>query len=222
MRAAGSTAPAATRPSPAKPRGAYGGIARMKPRAGSAIVKRWRALRAASTVCAALRGFRRCDPPTLGRRCAPPPTKRPSAAGAAHKAHRFDTRHAAVEACLGCYDDAHSRAYRASPHGRLWMAERAGRDAPGSGVSCATCHMPREAHQREGHAIVRVQHNQNRNLRPNEKMVRSVCLNCHGLGFSLAALGSPRLVARNFGGRPLGHIRGLRMARARLIEANTR
>lgn len=82
--------------------------------------------------------------------------------------------------------------------------------------------MPREAHKREGLTIVRVQHNQNRNLRPNEKMVRSVCLNCHGLGFSLAALGSPGLVARNFGGRPLGHIRSLRMARARLIEANTR
>ncbi|MGH8566471.1 MAG: hypothetical protein ACREXU_00265 [Gammaproteobacteria bacterium] len=55
------------------------------------------------------------------------------------QAHRFDTRHAAVEACLGCHDDTHSRAYRASPHGRLWEAERAGRDAPGSGVSCAAC-----------------------------------------------------------------------------------
>jgi hypothetical protein len=139
-----------------------------------------------------------------------------------HKAHRFDTRHAAVEACLGCHDDAHSRAYRASPHGRLWEAERTGRDAPGSGVSCAACHMPREAHQREGLTVIRVQHNQNRNLRPNEKMVRSVCLNCHGLGFSLAALGSPRLVARNFAGQPSRDIRSLRMARARLIEANTR
>jgi hypothetical protein len=35
MRAAGSTAPAATRPSPAKPRSACGGMARMKPLAAS-------------------------------------------------------------------------------------------------------------------------------------------------------------------------------------------
>ncbi len=139
-----------------------------------------------------------------------------------HKAHRFDTRYAAREACLACHDDSHSRAYKASPHGSLWEAERAGRDAPGSGVSCATCHMPRLARRREGLTVVRVQHNQNDNLRPNEKMVRSVCLNCHGLGFSLDSLASPRLVARNFAGRPYRHIRSLRMARERLIEANAR
>ena len=47
-----------------------------------------------------------------------------------------------------------------------------------------------------------VTHNQNDNLRPNEKMVRSVCGNCHGLQFTLDALADPALVERNFKGRP--------------------
>jgi hypothetical protein len=49
---------------------------------------------------------------------------------------------------------------------------------------------------------VRVQHDQNANLRPPDRMARDVCLTCHGLGFSLAALADPALVARNFRGQP--------------------
>jgi hypothetical protein len=87
-----------------------------------------------------------------------------------------------------------------------------------SGVSCATCHLPREIQRQDGKDIVRVQHNQNINLRPRDKMVRSVCLNCHGLGFSLDALADTALVARNFAGSPARHVPSLDMAEKRLSQ----
>jgi formate-dependent nitrite reductase cytochrome c552 subunit len=136
-----------------------------------------------------------------------------------HGAHRFDTRKAAVEACLSCHDDGHTRAYKASPHFALWHAEISGRGATGSGVSCATCHLPRvQFTTPEDEIRVLVQHNQNDTLRPNEKMVRSVCMNCHGLQFSLDALADGRLVGNNFKGAPAKQVESIRMA----LEAERR
>lgn len=132
-----------------------------------------------------------------------------------HGAHRYDTREAAVESCLGCHDDDHSRAYKESSHYRLWQAEIASTGKPGSGVSCATCHLPRETRREQGLARVRVQHNQSQNLRPNEKMIRSVCLACHGLGYTIDALADGDLVQRNFHGAPSRHVPSLDMAKAR-------
>jgi hypothetical protein len=132
-----------------------------------------------------------------------------------HGAHAFETRRAAVDACLGCHDDRHSRAYHGSPHYESWLRESEGLAPAGSGVSCATCHLPRERRRLDGEDDVVVQHNQNLNLRPNEKMARSVCLACHGLGFSLGALADPRLVAANFTGRPSGSVPGIEMAARR-------
>jgi len=60
-----------------------------------------------------------------------------------------------------------------------------------------------------------VQHNQNANLRPNEKMVRTTCLHCHGLAFSLDAMADARLVESNFAGRPTVHVRSVDMAQER-------
>jgi hypothetical protein len=51
-----------------------------------------------------------------------------------------------------------------------------------------------------------IEHNQNDNLRPNEKMLRSVCAHCHGVGFSLDALGDQRLIRNNFRGTPARHV----------------
>ncbi len=133
-----------------------------------------------------------------------------------HKPHRFDTKKAAVEACLGCHDDAHSRAYKDSPHFKLWQWERAGLAASGTGVSCATCHLPRAIHKKQGLEAIQVQHNQNDNLRPNDKMLRSVCLNCHGLGISIDALADAQLVENNFSGLPSRHIQSLDWAERRL------
>ncbi|MHB1083374.1 MAG: cytochrome c3 family protein [Thiobacillus sp.] len=130
-----------------------------------------------------------------------------------HGAHRFDTRQAAVEACLTCHNDSHTTAYKTSSHFRLWQAEIGGRGAKGSGVSCASCHLPRiEFTTPEDETRILVQHNQNDNLRPNEKMVRSVCLSCHGLQFSLDALADDTLVARNFRSLPTKQVDSIRMA----------
>jgi hypothetical protein len=135
---------------------------------------------------------------------------------ACHPAHAFDTRRAAVEACLGCHNDEHSRAYKASPHHALWQAELEGRGMPGSGVSCATCHLPREAFNAEPEERILVQHNQNLNLRPNQKMIRSVCLHCHGLAFTMDALADRTLIHNNFAGKPARHIESVDMAAQRL------
>lgn len=137
-----------------------------------------------------------------------------------HDPHSVDVRKAAVESCLGCHADDHSLAFKTSPHFQLWQAELAGTAAPGSGVSCATCHMPRESHTTSGMPRVRVNHNQNANLRPNEKMIRGVCQNCHGLTFAIDALADPHLLQTNFAGRPAHHIDSVDLATRRLRESN--
>lgn len=132
-----------------------------------------------------------------------------------HGAHRFDTRQAAVDACLGCHDDGHSRAYKGSAHYRLWRTEMAGGLPAGAGVSCATCHLPRiEFRSADDVKRILVQHNQSDNLRPNEKMIRSACINCHGLSFSIDALADRELVDGNFGRPPARHVRSVDMALA--------
>ncbi|HEY5621576.1 MAG TPA: cytochrome c3 family protein [Pontiella sp.] len=126
-----------------------------------------------------------------------------------HDGHAFDTRYAAVEACLECHADPHSLAYRDSKHFKLWEA-----GAP-DGVSCATCHMPRM--EREDGSIG-VQHNQNDNLRPNEKMIRSVCMDCHGVEFSLHALADPALIDTCYEGPSASHVETMDWIRTRIIE----
>jgi hypothetical protein len=137
-----------------------------------------------------------------------------------HGAHTFDPRAAAVDVCLGCHADNHSLTYKASAHFEQWQRELAGELPEGSGVSCATCHMPRIEHRDVEFDIRRtlVQHNQNDTLRPNEKMLRPVCLSCHGLQFSINALADEALIERNFDGAPRVHVRSLEMAQQRLRE----
>lgn len=125
-----------------------------------------------------------------------------------HRPHEVDTARAAVEACASCHDDPHTRAYFGSPHHGLWQAERTGRMPPGAGVSCATCHMPRT--ERRGKFATN--HNQNDTLRPNGKMIRPVCLDCHGLGFSLETLADTGLIERNFDGTPGVHVESIEWA----------
>lgn len=174
----------------------------------------------------------RLDEARLGRALAPMRVRdarlpmRTDAAGATvtcgscHGAHRFDTRRAAVEACLGCHDDTHSRAYVDSPHDRLRRLELAGRLPPGSGVTCASCHMPRVPESYEWGAYIHtlVQHNQSDNLRPNDKMLRPVCMQCHGYGFSADALADPDLILGNFDGPPSVVVESRSLAERRRLE----
>lgn len=120
-----------------------------------------------------------------------------------HGAHDYNREHAAVDACLECHADAHSLAYAKSPHAETWRLELAGETPPGSGVSCATCHLPR---RQDSEGVVRVAHNQNDTLRPNEKMIRPVCGRCHGVPFAIDALADRALIDTNFDGRPTRHV----------------
>jgi len=137
-----------------------------------------------------------------------------------HSAHRFDTKKAAVEACTGCHRDEHTTAYERSPHFTLWKQELAGELPSGGGVSCASCHLPRDEYRVSGTSARRtlVQHNQSDNLRPSEKMLRPVCMSCHGLGFATDALADTKLAQRNFLGKPAVNIKSLEMVAKRVKE----
>ncbi len=129
-----------------------------------------------------------------------------------HKPHSLDVTYAAVDACLGCHQDKHSLAYKASPHFKLWEKEVQGKLPSGSGVSCASCHLPRD---KKGSRVV-VEHNQNLNLHPNSKMLRKVCMNCHGLDFSLSSLSDYQLIDNNFQGQPVGNHKTIELIKDRV------
>jgi hypothetical protein len=160
--------------------------------------------------------------PALARLPMKPAThQQPLGCQSCHAAHTYDSQSAAVSACLNCHDDEHSLAYLGSPHHRLWEDEQQGAVA-GSGVSCASCHMPREEKDYYWGTFThnQVQHNQSANLKPNEKMLRSVCMNCHGLGFAIDALADRNLIRNNFSGPPGVHVPGIDLAvkRANALE----
>ncbi len=130
-----------------------------------------------------------------------------------HKAHGYDTNTAAVDACLDCHSDEHSLAYSASPHFALWQKELSGALPEGSGVSCASCHMPRvDFDVNDWVSRVMVEHNQSANLSPNSKMIRGSCLHCHGLEFTLDSLADRALIDRNFAGRSVVHVKSMELA----------
>ena len=142
-------------------------------------------------------------------------THRSLSCNSCHGAHRYDTRHAAAEACMECHDDRHTQAYRDSPHHELWQKETRGELQAGSGVSCATCHMPRiEFDVNDWLTRIMVDHNQSANLSPNSKMIRTTCMQCHGLGFSINALADQRLIDSNFTGRPSAKVATMELAAA--------
>ena len=131
-----------------------------------------------------------------------------------HDPHEQDVSFAAVDACLSCHADDHSAAYEDSPHAELWRDEQAGLLPHGSGVTCATCHMPKT--ERKG--LITTNHNQNDTLRPNEKMIRPVCMECHSLEFAIDALADSNLIANNFSGQPVRHIESIDWALNRVDQ----
>ena len=120
-----------------------------------------------------------------------------------HGAHEYDVKVAAVESCVGCHADEHTAAYKKSKHYALWLAENEGEGKAGTGVSCATCHLPRVSMDVDDYnSRIVVDHNQSASLSPNSKMLRPVCLECHGMQFSLNALADELLINNNFQGQP--------------------
>lgn len=131
-----------------------------------------------------------------------------------HGAHQFDIKEAAVDGCLGCHADEHSLAYKDSTHYRLWQAEMNGQAPKNSGVSCASCHMPRIDFDVDDYVSRKmVDHNQSATLSPNSKMIRPACLSCHGLPFAIDAMADRQLIRRNFNGQPQVHVRSVDLAR---------
>ena len=131
-----------------------------------------------------------------------------------HGAHRFDVHDAAVDACLACHDDNHSESYKRSPHYALWEKEVSGAADAGTGVSCASCHMPRTNYDvNEWMSRIVVDHNQSASLSPNSKMLRSSCLHCHGLEFALDALADQAMIDNNFNGMPGVDVKTMDLAR---------
>ncbi|EDY83821.1 hypothetical protein VDG1235_3448 [Verrucomicrobiia bacterium DG1235] len=161
----------------------------------------------------------------------PAHAKLPMHAGAGHKElscvschddHSFETRFAAVNACMSCHDDSHTNSYKESKHYQLWLAESNGTAPAGTGVSCATCHLPRVEVTEFGETLTKVLHNQNDVLRPNEKMIRPVCIQCHGVGFSIDALADPNLLENNFSGPSSIHVESLEMVVEKLSRVAAR
>ena len=132
-----------------------------------------------------------------------------------HDPHQPNLKEAAVEACVSCHNDEHSQNYFDSPHFALWQKELNGEAEENTGVACATCHMPAVANKFNPNKV-HIEHNQSLYLRPNEKMIRPVCLSCHSLEFSIDALADEALIKNNFNGQPSVHVRSIEMALDRL------
>lgn len=131
-----------------------------------------------------------------------------------HSAHRFDVQYAAVDGCLECHADDHSLAYKDSSHYALWQAEVSHQAAEDTGVSCASCHMPRIDYDVSDWLSRKVvDHNQSASLSPNSKMIRPACQHCHGLQFAINALADEDLIEKNFSGQPSVHVESIDLAR---------
>ena len=118
---------------------------------------------------------------------------------ACHNVHTSNTVQASVDSCLTCHNDTHSLNYQNSKHAKLYAASK-GLPRPGAGaVTCATCHLPRSGTEKsDGTVLVEVNHNNTYNLKPQDRMVGDVCLNCHGLEYSYNSIFDPELVEANF------------------------
>ena len=93
------------------------------------------------------------------------------------------------------------------------QAEIYGQAPAGSGVSCATCHLPRRHSPELQSAEWFVEHNPNANLEPNEAMIEPICMQCHGIALALNALSDRELIASNFTGKPIRSLRTLELVR---------
>lgn len=118
---------------------------------------------------------------------------------ACHDVHTVNTMQAAVDSCLTCHNDNHSLNYKNSKHAEAVFSNR---ELPRPGdqmVTCATCHLPRSAQEKvDGTTVVKVNHNNTYNLKPQDRMVGDVCMNCHGLEYSYNSIFDDDLVEANF------------------------
>ncbi len=122
---------------------------------------------------------------------------------ACHDVHTVNTVQASVDACLTCHNDNHSLNYENSKHAKdvfATLKENPELPRPGAeAVTCATCHLPRTAQKKgDGSLFVNVNHNNTYTLKPADRMVGDVCMNCHGLEYSYNSIFDEELVEANF------------------------
>ncbi|MEO1445145.1 MAG: cytochrome c3 family protein [Cyanobacteria bacterium J06635_11] len=118
---------------------------------------------------------------------------------ACHNVHSIDTVQASVDACLTCHNDTHSLNYKNSKHAELFAAEGELPRPGATAVTCATCHLPRTSTgSSEETAVVKVNHNNTYTLKPQDRMVGDVCMNCHGVEYAYNSIFDAELVEANF------------------------
>ncbi|MEM9904648.1 MAG: cytochrome c3 family protein [Cyanobacteria bacterium P01_D01_bin.44] len=118
---------------------------------------------------------------------------------ACHNVHSIDTVQASVDACLTCHNDTHSLNYKNSKHAELFAAEGELPRPGATAVTCATCHLPRiSTSSSEETAVVKVNHNNTYTLKPQDRMVGDVCMNCHGVEYAYNSIFDAELVEANF------------------------
>lgn len=127
-----------------------------------------------------------------------------------HDAHSVNTLQASVDSCLRCHNDRHSLNYTQSKHAQLFTAQPRLPQPTAESVTCATCHLPRQ----EIGSTVFVNHNNTFTLLPRDRMVKEVCMNCHGLEYSYNSIFDDKLVEANFAQPPTQTLKTLEMIRA--------
>ncbi len=127
-----------------------------------------------------------------------------------HDVHSVNTAVAATDSCLTCHNDQHSLNYKESPHAKL-VSNLNELPRPNEGaVTCATCHLPRT---KVGKTVM-VNHNNTYNLLPRDRMVKDVCLNCHGLEHAYNSIFDDELVETNFAQMPTQKMESFDLVRA--------
>jgi hypothetical protein len=118
---------------------------------------------------------------------------------ACHNVHSVNTMQASVDSCLSCHNDTHSLNYENSNHAKAVFASQPLPRPSAESVTCAACHLPRITHKgSDGIQTAKVNHNNTYTLKPRNRMVGEVCMNCHGVEYSFNSIFDDDLVEANF------------------------
>lgn len=140
--------------------------------------------------------------------------EQPMTCNSCHNVHSVNTVQAAVDSCLSCHNDTHSLNYENSRHAELFAVDRNLPRPSAASVSCATCHLPRHEVGTGDNVFTQVNHNNTYTLLPRDRMVKDVCMNCHGMEYSYNSIFDEELVTANFDAPPTLAMKTFEMVRA--------